>query len=650
MEKIGKKIFISSDRRTWNEVEEITFIPGMQCHNLINAYELFCSEILAGKELTIVYVFKERKEEGVDKVCNEYKDDENEFHHDGKTPEEKGDEMKNNDGPNPEPEYIKNNEKNQPGNNSNDFSEKLDKILKKLEVIPNYEEIKTDITEIVNEQVEGIRQEIQDLVKSQIEELKNNQIAGLKRDFDDIKYPIFEQKTDINKVKEEINKVKEEALSQNEKIDNQIASKIDSIDANLKSILKAKELNDQQLKSQNEDLETKNKDLNDQINALTRTNGDLRKEIRENKEEIAKLEAEAKENNDKINNLKTSLANVKNEIEKRDKMIGELIDKIKSLFGSKIDCSDIENSTNILEKIKLLSNKLDKIEGMLKEKDEKIAKKTGDLRRADDDKVQLKNQLEEERENYKKQLHDAKDKFDNRLQDENEKFAKNLEETKNKLEAEKETLAEELERIKKQLEEEKQTLMNQLDDVKMEAETKKAELENRLRTEFNEEKAATESEIANLKAELEDKRKIAADRNEYAKLFTPYEEIYNCVISLDGFAEKLGITSERTKKDYLQLASFVLTNTLPQKIFDYYSVDRKGEGLDENAKALIAAVNKCYPEDILYIPEVGGTFERDIMRDIEKPRDPFKTFEEVYCPGIRQDGKTIQKAIVKGKR
>ena len=316
-------------------------------------------------------------------------------------------------------------------------------------------------------------------------------------------------------------------------------------------------------------------------------------------------------------------------------MIRELIDKIKSLFGPRIDCSDIDNSTNILEKIELLSDKLDRIESMLEEKDEEIAEKTGKLRtvnKANDtlgeeketlakDLEKAKNKLEEERENYKKQLQDAKDKF-----------AEKLEEAENKLEAEKQTLAEELEA------------------AKMEFKREKEELIKNIETQIERQKAATESEIADLKAKLEDEHKIAADRNEYAKLFTPYEEIYNCVISLDGFAEKLGITSERTKKDYLQLASFVLTNTLPQKIFDYYSVDRKGEGLDENAKALIAAVNKCYPEEILYIPEVGGTFERDIMRDIEKPRDPFKTFEEVYCPGIRQDGKTIQKAIVKGKR
>ena len=220
-----------------------------------------------------------------------------------------------------------------------------------------------------------------------------------------------------------------------------------------------------------------------------------------------------------------------------------------------------------------------------------------------------------------------------------------LEDEKNKLQTDYGQLKEELTTAKADLKSKETELQGKLQEKEQQMQDMKIALEGaslKIKT--------LSKEKETLDSKMEEAKKVVSEYEGYKDLFSPFEGIYNSTISLPGLMEKFGITSERTKNDYLNLASLVISNMIAQKIFDYYSVDKKGEGLDEAAKALIAEVNKYYDKEILYVPTVGESFERENMRDIEKPRDPFKTFEEVYCPGIRQDGKTIQKAIVKGKR
>ena len=429
-------------------------------------------------------------------------------------------------------------------------------------------------------------------------------------------------------------------------------SKLESLDQKISSVEAMKE----QLMSQvNNALETKMSKINELFKEYIKNNSKLAliEKINENLNKyLTELEPNIKDLTEKNNAL-----------EKTNKVNSEKIkdqnNKLEVLETKKEECIKLKDQLKVAnENSKILKDEKERMEEMFREFIEAMKNRLNGNKRAFDDFNRKYADLLAKIESIQEELSKLVEKFeakDTELEDSQNNFShekevnkaleKRFDLEKNKLETKYGQLEKELTTAKADFKSKETELQGKLKEKEQQMQDMEMALEG---ASLKIETLSKEKET--LDSKMEEAKKVVSEYEGYKDLFSPFEGIYNSTISLPGLMEKFGITSERTKNDYLNLASLVISNMIAQKIFDYYSVDKKGEGLDEAAKALIAEVNKYYDKEILYVPTVGESFERENMRDIEKPRDPFKTFEEVYCPGIRQDGKTIQKAIVKGKR
>ena len=89
----------------------------------------------------------------------------------------------------------------------------------------------------------------------------------------------------------------------------------------------------------------------------------------------------------------------------------------------------------------------------------------------------------------------------------------------------------------------------------------------------------------------------------------------------------------------------------------YQFYENEAIALDDDDLTFIEEVNNYYkemyglPYDVLIVPEgESDKFDKNIMRDLNKPNEPFMRFSEVYTPAIMRDQRNVEKRmIVKGE-
>lgn len=275
------------------------------------------------------------------------------------------------------------------------------------------------------------------------------------------------------------------------------------------------------------------------------------------------------------------------------KNLGDIIQMLKNLVGIPEKINDILSKINDLEKI---------INKNSNETIEKI-------------KTELNNKNKEENFN----------EIEN-LKNQNNNLNKKIEELE-----EKERIAQE---FKNQKEKEIEELNKKINESKNKQKEKSEELEEK---------------IASLKNEFE------RELREYENLFKDYEEILNTIVKNDEYLsirELLGISNQKTKLDYLNLANIFYNFEICKKLYDFYSKNR--QVLLEKDVILINKINEYYKEkegitwNVLVMP--SEEFNKNLMYDIDNPDKNYKGIEAIYCPGVSlKENKINLRAVVKGK-
>lgn len=136
--------------------------------------------------------------------------------------------------------------------------------------------------------------------------------------------------------------------------------------------------------------------------------------------------------------------------------------------------------------------------------------------------------------------------------------------------------------------------------------------------------------------------------------------MYKCK-NLNTYVKTFGMDANKEGKDYQSVVSFINLlgsgTTFAPLLYNFYENVLKV--LDKYDYEFIKAINSYYreyfgvPFDILIIPE-NEKFDKEIMKDKDKPGNVFSRFSEVYAPAVMRDGTkgtgVFMKMIVKGEK
>ena len=233
---------------------------------------------------------------------------------------------------------------------------------------------------------------------------------------------------------------------------------------------------------------------------------------------------------------------------------------------------------------------------------------------------------------------------------------KNKMESIQSLEKEKEVQAEKIEG----LETENKNKMESIQSLEKEKEVQAEKIEE-LETEN---KNKMES-IQSLKEEKEAQaEKINAKQTEWEQSVSEYKKLlllmYKCK-NLNGHVKYFGMDATKEGNDYQSVVSFInlfgSEITFASLLYRFY--EEVSKVLDEDDYEFIKAINRFYreccgsPFDVLVIPESGNEkFDKEIMKDKDKPNDVFSRFSEVYAPAVMRGGGNgiARKMLVKGEK
>ena len=145
--------------------------------------------------------------------------------------------------------------------------------------------------------------------------------------------------------------------------------------------------------------------------------------------------------------------------------------------------------------------------------------------------------------------------------------------------------------------------------------------------------------------------------SEYKKLLLL---MYKCK-NLNAYVQTFGMDATKEGNDYQSVVSFInlFGNETSFATLLYQFYEEASKVLEVYDYEFIKAINSYYreyfglPFDILVIPESkNGKFDKEIMKDKDKPNDVFSRFSEVYAPAVmRKSGNGIEtKMLVKGEK
>ena len=224
------------------------------------------------------------------------------------------------------------------------------------------------------------------------------------------------------------------------------------------------------------------------------------------------------------------------------------------------------------------------------------------------------------------------------------------------LEKEKKAQAEKIE----ELETENESQMESIQSLEKEKEVQAEKIEE-LETE-NKNKMKS---IQSLKEEKEAQaEKINAKQTEWEQSVSEYKKLlllmYKCK-NLNGHVKYFGMDATKEGNDYQSVVSFInlfgSEITFASLLYRFY--EEVSKVLDEDDYEFIKAINRFYreccgsPFDVLVIPESGNEkFDKEIMKDKDKPNDVFSRFSEVYAPAVMRGGGNgiARKMLVKGEK
>ena len=224
------------------------------------------------------------------------------------------------------------------------------------------------------------------------------------------------------------------------------------------------------------------------------------------------------------------------------------------------------------------------------------------------------------------------------------------------LEKEKEVQAEKIE----ELETENKSQMESIQSLEKEKSDQAEKIEE-LETEN---KSQMES-IQSLEKEKSDQAEtINANKTAWEQSVSEYKKLlllmYKCK-NLNAYVQTFGMDATKEGNDYQSVVSFInlFGNETSFATLLYQFYEEASKVLEVYDYEFIKAINSYYreyfgfPFDILVIPESkNGKFDKEIMKDKDKPNDVFSRFSEVYAPAVmRKSGNGIEtKMLVKGEK
>ena len=134
--------------------------------------------------------------------------------------------------------------------------------------------------------------------------------------------------------------------------------------------------------------------------------------------------------------------------------------------------------------------------------------------------------------------------------------------------------------------------------------------------------------------------------------------MYKCK-TLQDYIKGFGMEVSKDGNDIQSMISFIGVfgnqTTFAPMLYQFY--ENEAIALDDDDLTFIEEVNNYYkemyglPYDVLIVPEgESDKFDKNIMRDLNKPNEPFMRFSEVYTPAIMRDQRNVEKRmIVKGE-
>jgi len=354
-----------------------------------------------------------------------------------------------------------------------------------------------------------------------------------------------------------------------------------------------------------------------------------------------------------------------------DSGVWERICNIENVLGiapnQKLDMSVLDNIKRINETIEDLQS--------LEERNKTLER---DVQTQSEMIGELQDEKQKQKDEYEKKIKKLYASIES-LETEKKKQEEKIEEleTENKSQTEsiqslKEVKAEQEEKIEElETETKSQTeSIQSLKEVKVDQEKKIEELETETKSQaesiqsLKEVKVDQEKKIEELETEIEELRNsIESKQSAWDQSVLEHKKLlllmYKCK-TLSEYIRIIGMDKTKEGNDFQSVVSFISLfgneTTFADLLYRLY--EQAATALDADDYEFIKAINIYYRKrynitfDALVIPEgENGKYDKEMMKDREKPNDVFSRFSEVYAPAVMRNEKAVEKRmIVKGEK